>query len=240
MNAGPLGALRSAWSLLTALGGGAPPHRHAATCYGVVGAVLGALLGGLWWALADVSTPLVVAVVIVALDAGFTGLLHLDGLADCGDGLLAPMERSRRLEVMRRPDVGAFGVCAVVLALLLRTAALAGLAAQPLLLVGLWALSRGAMAATVTVLPYARTGGLASAFADASANRWGAAIGLGLGAAALAAAGWTALVAGVAALVAAAAVAALARRRLGGYTGDVLGAVVVVAETAGLVAATVR
>lgn len=237
----PLGALRAAWGLLTVLGGAAPPHPGAASAYGLVGAVLGGMVGVAWWALDGLLPAAVAAATVVALDAGLTGLLHLDGLADCGDGLIAPMERSRRLDVMRTPDVGAFGAVVVALALLLRATALASMVADPWLLVALWSGARAAMAVLPATLAYARTGGgLASGYAGRRAHLLGAALGALLAAAAALVSGPSAGLGLLGVAGGAAAVAALARRRLGGYTGDVLGAVVVVAETAGLVLASAR
>ena len=231
---------RSAWSLLTVLGGAAAPHRHAPRFFGAVGLVLGAVLGGAWWGLGRVTPPLVAAVLVVALDAALTGMLHLDGLADCADGLLAPMDRDRRLAVMATPGVGAFAVVVVGLTFACQVGALSALSPSTFLLVGLWAVGRGAMAATAATLPYARPGGLATAFSSRRANGIGAAFGIGTGAVALALAGRVGLAALAGAGLGAMAVVVVARRRLGGYTGDVLGAVVVLAETAGLVAATVH
>ena len=182
------------------------------------------------------------AFVVVALDAGLTGMLHLDGLADSGDGLVAPMDRERRLAVMRTPDVGAFGLVTVVVTLALRGTALASVPvsalAAVLLPAGLWALSRGLLAATAALLPCARPTGMGALLADRRACVLGALGGIVPGAALAAVVGWRGLAAVVAAVLGAVSVATLARRRLGGFTGDVLGAVVVVAETAGLVAAT--
>ncbi len=231
---------RSACSLLTVVGGASAPHHRAPAFFGLVGLVLGAVLGGAWWALGSVTPPLVAAALIVALDAALTGMLHLDGLADCADGLLAPMDRDRRLTVMRTPDVGAFAVVVVGLTLVLQVAALTALSPSPLLLAGLWGGARGLMAATAVILPYARPSGLATAFGERRANVIGAVSGVGAGAVVLVLAGRTGSAAFVGALLGALAIVALARRRLGGYTGDVLGALVVVAETVGLVAATVH
>ncbi len=231
---------RSACSLLTVIGGASAPHRWAPAYFGAVGLVLGAVLGGAWWALGSVAPPLVAAALIVALDAGLTGMLHLDGLADCADGLLAPMDRERRLTVMRTPDVGAFAVVVVGLCIVLQVVALAALSPSPLLLAGLWALARGAMSATTVILPYARPSGLATAFGERRANVIGAVSGAGGGAVVLVLAGSSGLGALLGGLLGAFGVMTLARRRLGGYTGDVLGALVVVAQTVGLVAATVH
>jgi len=167
-------------------------------------------------------------------------LLHVDGLADSADGLLPHLDRARRLEVMAAPDVGAFGVAAVVAVLLLRWAALATTAPSPLLLGGLWCASRTAMAVTARTVPYARPGGLASAFLGGrtlSTALIGAVLATGLAFAGPGVAG-IAAVAGV--VAGAAGVVALARRRIGGFTGDVLGASGMVGETAGLVVAAAR
>lgn len=231
--------MRRALAFLTPFGGAAVPTPAALAWFPVVGAALGALLGGLWWAAAELwPAPLAAAVVVVA-DLALTGMLHLDGLIDSADGLLAPMERRRRLEVMADPSAGAFGVGAAVAVLLLRWAVLAALAVSVPLLAGLWCASRYLMAVATTRMPYARPGGLADAFVTRR-RRWLPAAGLFLGAG-LATAGGPHVVLAVAVLgVASAAVLGLADRRLGGFTGDVLGAAGIVGETLGLLAAAAR
>src|SRR5918995_1030567 len=93
-------------------------------------------------------------------------MLHLDGLADTADGLLPPVDRARRLAIMATPDVGAFGLVALVLVIATRIGSLAALEPDLLLVTGLWAASRAAMAITLAVVPYARSeGGTASGFA---------------------------------------------------------------------------
>src|SRR5262249_24492850 len=175
-----------------------------------------------------------------------TGMLHLDGLADAADGLLPPLSRARRLQVMADPRLGAFGEVGLAIVLLARFGAFASMPPSPLAVAGLWSGPGTAMAVTARAVPYARPKGLASAFLpDAGTRREAAArlagpavLGLagGLLALALAFAGRGAL--GVAAVGAeaagAGAVVFLAWRRLGGFTGDVLGAAAVVGETAGL------
>ena len=157
-------------------------------------------------------------------------MLHLDGLADTADGLLPHLERDRRLAVMRAPDVGAFAIAVVPTILLLRWASLATDRIEPLALVGVWAASRTIMATVPALVPYAREGGLATSFLAGASP--GTSIWL-IPAGAL-------LVAVAAALVASALVVVLARRRLGGYTGDVLGAAGVVSETAALLVLSAR
>jgi adenosylcobinamide-GDP ribazoletransferase len=233
--------VRAAVSFLTVVGGARRPGPRTLDWFPAVGLVLGLALGGVWW-LVDRAWPAPLgAALIVAADLGLTGMLHLDGLVDSADGLLPPLERGRRLEVMATPDAGAFGVGAAVVFLLLRWAALSALRPGILLLGGLWCLSRTVMAAVARTRPYARAGGgLADAFAGPV--RW-TVIGLGLATATALAAWWRlgpGLAATGAAVGAVALVTLLGERRLGGYTGDVLGAGAFVAETAGLVVAAAR
>lgn len=230
--------MRSALAFLTAVGRARRPDPAALRWFGPVGLAVGAVVGGLWWGAERMLPALVAAGLVVAADLALTGMLHLDGLADSGDGLLAPMPRQRRLDVMRQPDVGAFGVAVVLVVLGLRWSALASQPARPMLVAGLWAGSRATMCAAMWALPYARSaGGLATSFLDRRPAARGALLGGALAVAASATCGrvgWSAL-AGLA--VGAGSVLALARRRLGGYTGDVLGAAGLVGETVGLVVA---
>ncbi|MHB8670572.1 MAG: adenosylcobinamide-GDP ribazoletransferase [Acidimicrobiales bacterium] len=245
--------MRRAIAFLTALGGtgsGSPTPRTL-DWFGVVGAGIGLALGGLWWLSVRSWPAPVAAAVVVAADLAMTGLLHFDGLVDAADGLLPHLPRGRRLEVMEEPSVGAFGVGVAGATLLLRWSALAAISpARPLLIAGLWCASRSAMALTARTQRYARPeGGLADAFLAApspSVPRAAGVVvvpvvgiigGVGLATAAQGVQGAASVVAGVAA---AAMVVALARSRIGGFTGDVLGALGVVAETLGLVVAAAR
>lgn len=245
--------MRAAWSFLTCLGGPASPTPRALPWFPVVGAGLGLALGSLWWAIDAVWASLLAAAVVVALDQAVTGMLHLDGLADSADGLLAhDLDTSRRLAVMAEPATGAFAVGTVTLVLVVRVSALAALVPSPVLLAVLWATSRAAMALTVLTQPYVRRHGLVSRFRDPTSGPgpvvvvsvvWALVLVAGGGAAMGDRAGMAvgSLGAGaVGAILAAVATVALARRRIGGYTGDVLGAAGMVAETAGLVAAAAR
>jgi len=267
---------RQALAFLTPLGPAAAPSPAALAWFPVVGAVIGLVLGGIWWAAEGPMGPLPAAALVVAADLVVTGALHFDGLLDSTDGLLPHLRPERRLAVMADPHAGAFAVAVGAAVLLLRTAALAGFGAvRPWLLVVLWCLSRTAMAVTALTGRYARSHGLASAFlvepagsppgapagpppgapagpppgapagpppgapAAPDLRAWlvpavvGAVLSLGLAAAA----DPRSVVALVAAGLAAAGVAWLARRRIGGFTGDTLGAAGVVAETVGLLTA---
>jgi adenosylcobinamide-GDP ribazoletransferase len=220
---------RQAIAFLTPVGGAATPSPKALPWFPVVGAGIGAALGGVWWVAGELWPPLVAAAVVVAVDLALTGLLHLDGLADSADGLLPHLSRQRRLDVMAAPDVGAFGVGVAAAALLLRWSTLAVLRPDPALLAGLWCGSRTLMATVATTVPYAREEGLATAFLGGPWT-WPTAIVGAVIAGVLARAAAVGVLAGLV-------VVALAKRRIGGFTGDVLGAAGVVGETVGLLVA---
>ncbi len=215
----------------------AAPHPgdlgRAALWFPLVGLVLGLLLAGSDWLGLRLFPPLLAGALVVALWAALTGGLHLDGLADCGDGLLAATSPERRLEIMRDPRLGAFGGLSLILFVLLKVLAVAALPAGaiwmravPLLLapvVGRWLLLLAARQ------PNARPGGLGADFA------------LGLQPRTLWLAGaftlLLALLGGVRGVVAIALTHLLAwlifraaRARLGGVTGDVFGLTVELSE----------
>lgn len=235
--------LRAAAAFLTPLGRGETPSPHALDWFPLVGTAIGVALAGTWWLANRAWTGAVAAAVVVAADLALTGMLHFDGLIDAADGLLPHLSRERRLAVMHAPDAGAFGVTVAVVTLLLRWSSLASLAPNVGLLAGLWCGSRSFMAAVIQHVPYARDDGIASAFTG-EVSAWRRVVPLlGLAAAAVmttAGRGAGGLAASGAALAAAAGVAAFAHRRIGGFTGDVLGAAAVTGETIGLLVAAVR
>ncbi|MDA8290835.1 MAG: adenosylcobinamide-GDP ribazoletransferase [Actinomycetota bacterium] len=235
----------AALGFLTPFGPARSPGPAALRWFPLVGAVAGAVVGLIWWAASEAwHGPLVPAALAVAADLLMTGMLHVDGLADSADGLLPHLSRERRLEVMSAPDVGAFGLAATVAVLLLRFAAFGSLRPDVALVVGVWCVSRSLMVVAMLLLPYARpTGGLATAFlgGGVAAPALAASIGVAAGTSFAVWAGGAPAAAGVgAAVLAVAALLWVARRRLGGFTGDVLGAAVVVSETAALVVSGVR
>ncbi|MCY3578232.1 MAG: adenosylcobinamide-GDP ribazoletransferase [bacterium] len=226
-------AVMGAVAFLTVAGRGQAPQARALWWFPLVGAGLGGVLAAVHWGAGELWPLLVVGLLVVAADLVLTGALHLDGLADSADGLLPHMERDRRLAVMSRPDVGAFAIVAVVVVLGARWAALSVDGMESLSLVPLWALSRALVAVVPAIVPYARPGGLADPFL-AGARRWvvlwlaPAVTGLML------IEGVSGAVAAGAAVAVSAGLVALAWRRLGGFTGDVLGAVILMAETVAL------
>jgi adenosylcobinamide-GDP ribazoletransferase len=234
--------MREALSFLTVMPGRATLNARALRWFPVVGAAVGLALGGIWWLASRVWQAPVAAAVVVAADLAITGLLHFDGLVDAADGLLPHLAPSRRLEVMSEPTVGAFGIGVAGAFILLRWSALWSLHPAPLLLGALWCVSRSAMATCIDRVTYARgDDGLAAKFGGSPLSVPTIVLAL---AASFAAATWWKVPAGPAALgaglVCFALVIAFSVRRIGGYTGDVLGAAGVVAETAGLLVAAVR
>ena len=228
-------AVMSAVAFLTVAGRGQSPQARALWWFPVIGAGIGGVLAATHWGAGELWPLLVVGILVVIADLVLTGGLHLDGLADSADGLLPHMDRDQRLAVMSRPDVGAFAVAAVVVVLGARWAALSVDGIESLSLVPIWAISRTLVAVTPAIVPYAHPGGLADPFL-AGARLW---LALWL---APAVAGLVliegvpgAVAAGVA-MAASVGLVALAWRRLGGFTGDVLGAVILIAETAALLA----
>jgi len=193
------------------------------------------------------APALVVAVGVLLCEALVTRAMHLDGLADTADGLSAGYDAESSLRAMKASDIGPSGVTAVVLVLLLQAACLAALLPTAVGTVGAgvaWVASRQVLAwACRRGVPAARPTGLGAMVAGSVGSAWAAggavALAVGGGAVAWAVGGpvWTApavvLVAGLGAL----ALLGRATRRLGGVTGDVLGAVVEVALGAGLVVA---
>lgn len=250
--------MRRAIAFLTPFGPSAAPTSTTFGWFPLAGAAIGLIVGGVWWAADRAWNPMAAAAVTVIADIAVTGYLHLDGLADSADGLLPPLTRSRRLEVMSDPAVGAFGAVTLMAVLLLRFGALASTPAVPLVVAGLWCGSRTAMVAIARTLHYARPeGGLVTAFVPSATGgipvgpdrRWttGSVVtvlaGLALAVAlVLAASGHRVrgLEAVGAEAAAVAVVAWLAQRRIGGFTGDVLGAAGVVGETVGLLVLAAR
>jgi adenosylcobinamide-GDP ribazoletransferase len=193
--------------------------------------------------------PLLVGVLVVATTALYSRGLHLDGLADTADGLAASHDRDRALAVMKTGDVGPNGAAALVLALLVQAVALGSLltsAAGTALAVVTLLASRHCLAwGCWSRVPTARPTGLGASVGStvptaALLPATTILIVLAAGIGQLFAAPWYAgPLAVVVALSGAGFVLRTAIRRLGGMTGDILGACVEVSLTASLVAATV-
>src|SRR5215469_13737884 len=248
-----LRAPRTALSLFTVFPVGAAPEigrdeaSRAVLWLPVVGALLAVPAAGVLLAAqaGGHATPrlLLAAALAIGVLALLTGGLHLDGLADTADGLGSRRPREEALAIMRRSDIGPFGVAALIFAVLIQITALATVSPG-------WPEAAAVAAAAVTgrvavVLttgpgsPPARADGFGALVAGATTARarvMAAALLLALvsGAAALAWGPFAALrgaAAVLAGLLAADVLRRIAKRRLGGMTGDVFGALIEVSAT---------
>jgi len=224
---------------------------RSARYFPLIGALIGLIGTGVWW-LSSLCFPPAVAVGLTMSSALLlTGALHEDGFADVCDGFGGGRSRESVLAIMKDSRVGAYGAIGIAMMLGLRWVTLAALprAAFPILFVGAHMLSRWCATALIWQLPYVRTDADAKSrpFADGlGATDW--ILSSALGALALLplmvlsdppiALPWTRTLA--AAFAAAAAVTLLAgmyfKQRIGGYTGDCLGAAPQMAELAFLLA----
>ena len=235
----------SAFALLSRLP--LPNHQGTGAASAWAWPLVGAVLGGFGAALASAAlwlgvTPGVTAVLVLALGAMLTGGLHEDGLSDTADGLYGGWTKARRLEIMKDSRVGSYGVLALVLVTLARWSALTALlvfGGHWAALVATGALSRAPMAMIMALLPNARGEGLSHATGRPSQTAALVALGLATALAALLV-GWTALPMAAAALGAGVLLSVSALRRIGGQTGDILGASQQLAEVACLAVLSAR
>lgn len=204
--------------------------------------LVGALVAGVglvtWIAVDALLGPVVAAVAAVLATVAVTGAFHEDGLADSADGLWGGHTPERRLEIMRDSRLGTYGTAALVGDLALRMALLVPLDVVDVarVLVAGHVIGRAAPLLLVSWLPAARMDGVGIR-AGGIGRRSALIAGVTVAATAPAVAGWWAPVIIAAAFVAVAGVRRAARRRIGGFTGDVLGAGVAVTHL--VVAATV-
>jgi cobalamin 5'-phosphate synthase/cobalamin synthase len=216
--------------------------------YPLVGLTMGFVAWVVYAGLVSFLPGLVAAVLVVILLELLTRGLHLDGLMDTADGILSGAPRERALEIMKDHNVGAMGVVAAVLLLVLKVAALGALsradAAAPLI-AGLCA-ARALPAIGVYHWPYARPAGTGEAFTrertPGPLRLAGGLLVAGIVVAGLAglitgaAGSWYAgLVAAAVAVIVSLGVQELVGRKLGGLTGDVYGMGIELAEVTALV-----
>ncbi len=202
------------------------PLGRAVRTFPLIGGLLG-IAAGLAFAIATgIGLPdLVAGVFAVALLALLTGALHEDGLADMVDGFGGGQTSEKKLAIMRDSRIGAYGVMALILVLAAKVGALADLSDIGVVMSGLIcaaASSRAAMPAMMRWLPAARSDGLsAGAGVPPAQHVWtGIVIAIILSVLLLT---WSGLVALIIAALATCVVGFLARRQIGGHTGDVLG-----------------
>lgn len=200
--------------------------RDATAWFPLVGVLVGGVAAVVFSAAQVIWNPTVAAVIAVASGIALTGAFHEDGLADTFDGLWGGWTPARRLEIMRDSRLGTYGAAALVLSLGLRITLLAGLSPGQ----AARALVMAHMVGRATVLPLARhfpsarhTGQGARVAEPAGVGAWTVATITVLAAGIIAVGMWLPVVLGTAA-IAAWLMAAASQKRVGGITGDVLGA----------------
>lgn len=205
----------------------------------IVGLVVSALSVATALAALHMGLPApLAAAAVMAVSALATGAMHDDGLADTFDGLFGGWTRERRLEIMKDSHIGSYGVLALLIVGLARWSALGAL-----LSLGHWyalpaaaALSRAPMAVLMALLPNARQGGLSANTGRPPKGRVLICCGVALTiAAATGCSGVVAMTVSVA--TATAVIGLIAKSRIGGQTGDILGATQNLGELAALCAA---
>ena len=219
-----------------------PDFSRVAAQVPIAGALIG-LLGALVLVLADRLSiaPLPAATIAIGCLVLLTGAMHEDGLADLCDGFGAGTNRERKLEIMKDSRLGTYGAAALVLSMVMRIGTLAGLVATDLrlaaaVLVAAAAMSRTAGLLPLVLLPPARSVGAGFAAPRPRAEALAIATILALLCGCLPLLAGASLARVIAACMGAAlsayAITALARRQIGGQTGDVAGAAQQAAEVA--------
>ncbi|MEM8654858.1 MAG: adenosylcobinamide-GDP ribazoletransferase [Pseudomonadota bacterium] len=203
---------------------------RAVWAYPLVGAVLGAILSVLSGLLSGLGLPsMVVAGLLLGALVMLTGAMHEDGLADTADGLWGGHDRDRRLDIMKDSRIGAYGVLALIVVMGLRWLGLAEVEWTGI--IAALMLSRAAMPPLMLALPNARSSGLSHSVGAAGLGEVSVAVLIGVIGAMLLV-GAAGLFAAVIAGAMAAAMGLIARAKIGGQTGDILGATCVLSEVA--------
>lgn len=199
------------------------PASHAAWAYPLIGGVI-ALLSGFagWLALSLGLPPSAAALFVLVASIASTGAMHEDGLADCADGFWGGWTRERRLEIMKDSQIGTYGMIALVLGLGLRWVAIVAILTSGAYLMALICaavVSRAAMVVVMYALPTARPSGLSGTTGRPPKLAMVTAVVIGI------------IIAGLVlpsaltpVLIATFGVTLIARAKIGGQTGDVLGA----------------
>jgi adenosylcobinamide-GDP ribazoletransferase len=222
-------------------GGGKDDLARSVRFFPLVGLFLGALLAALDMGLATLLPVLPASAIVVLASIVLTGGFHVDGLADTADGFMSSRPRERILEIMKDSRTGPMGVVAVVSVVVLKVSLLSSVTGPlrgPAILLMAVA-GRSAMVMVMALLPYVRPQGLASVFMqDRCILRagWGFAFLFGACWILAESAG---ILAGLAALAATILAGATSHRKIGGVTGDTLGATCEIVELMPLLAAAV-
>jgi adenosylcobinamide-GDP ribazoletransferase len=213
------------------------PGADAVWAYPLVGAIVGALGGAVYWLTHLLSCPPTLASLFaLATMVIATGALHEDGLADFADGL-AGKTREESLAIMRDHQIGAYGVIALILSLAIRATAVAligGPAAVFAALIAADAAGRLSAVLIMAALPPARRDGLSASVGQPGKGLAAMALGITFAVAWLALSFGAAILLVLVAALSAIIIGVISLQRLGGQTGDVLGAASQLCQCLGL------
>lgn len=217
-----------------------PSMSRAVVWFPVVGAVIGAAAGGIGAGAWHVTAPLVAGSLAVVAALLITGAFHEDGLGDIADAFGGGYTLERRVEILKDSRHGTYGVAAMCSSILVRAASLGSMPGPVALFasaVAAHAVARVAAVGLMAAVPLAGHSGLGADYGRSTTVGRALLAGvLGTGLTTLAVGWWVGPLLG-AALMSAIAVGALAKHKIGGISGDVLGACEQVAECACMVVA---
>ncbi len=212
---------------------------NAARAFPIAGLAIGLIGSAIYLLAMELGlSGLLAALLAVAATVIAGGALHEDGLADFADMLGVGGDRARKLSVMRDSRIGSYGTLALGFAVAIKVGALVALGEPRLVagaLIASQVIGRAVLPVVMRSLPLARDSGLAANAGKPSNAGMYQALGLGLLIAAFACGPGSALVSLVVGVVAAYLICEVARRQIGGYTGDVLGAAQEIAQLAILI-----
>lgn len=210
---------------------------RAAVYYPFVGLAIGGIVGFIYILLLTIFTPLVAVMLSVALWAGLSGFLHLDGLADCADALFYAGNLEKRLAILKDSRVGSFAAITLILYFMIKTAAVSTLPMNPEWAIFLIAyasvMGRWVMLWIAMIGEPARASGMGTEFKiGLQQSTWSISLLLPVTMTILGSYffGIRILLAGVAVVLFGWGISTVAKRQLGGFTGDVLGMSVELSE----------
>ncbi len=209
---------------------------RSARYFPLVGVLIGTIAAGVFWLTGQILPQSTAAGLALVVSIMVTGALHEDGLADTCDGIGGGWTREARLEIMKDSHIGTYGVLSLIIVTAARWLALwhlfdIGAGTATAALVAACTLSRASMPSLMANLPHARTTGLSHSVGATSKSTAWIAWGIAL-LAAFVLTGWGVFWAAIWAGIATLGIARLARHKIGGQTGDTLGAAQQVSEVA--------
>lgn len=223
-------------------------HKHepqvgsAAPWFPFIGLLVGTIVGAVAWGVSNLTTQLVGAAIAVLLGVAITGAFHEDGLADCADAFVGGLSVEQRLKILKDPLHGSYGVAALSGSIIIRIVALGSLTPRNMFTAAIAAhcLARAGALALMLTTALARHEGLGSDYVK-SLRTSSAIISLivSLAIVILLTGIWAAAAVG-ATIVGAATIRWWSKKKIGGLTGDVLGAAEQVSEALILVALSAR